>query len=183
MPIASRVRHLAARQQAVLQRIEALEQATLPLAAQEVPVDDTQKQRLPTPLEAAQQTAVDSAVPAVSSSPDRALLSTLVLPQQHWQRAQQAIARELDSKRILSYDFHQAPTDYYELSLEQRRQCLGAPTTEHLCKTLVMRNTKHRVTLPSGNRECFNPEFFCVVVQVLPHWQCSCLHLSRQLLA
>ena len=173
MPKASRVQQLAARQQAVLQRIDALEQA-----AQEVSVDITQKQRLPTPLAAAQHTAADSAVPAVRSHDDKK-----VMPQRRWQPAQQAVARELDSKRILSYGFHQAPTAYYELSLEERRRWLGAPTTEHLCKTLVMRNTKHRLTSPSGNRECFNPEFFCVVVQVLPHWQCSCLHSSRQLLA
>ena len=38
--------------------------------------------------------------------------------------------------------FKQVPTDYYDRSLEERMNLLGAPTVDHLCKSLIMENTR-----------------------------------------
>ena len=120
-----------------------------------------------------QERALDSRV-ASSSSSAPYLGDRVLLPPVQWGQPQQAIARELQSKQITSFGFHAAPADYYELSLEERRKCLGAPTTDHLCKTLVMRNTKHRASAPGADEgSFFDPEFFCVVVQVCPGLLCA----------
>jgi hypothetical protein len=34
------------------------------------------------------------------------------------------------------------PKDYYSWSLEERRDVLGAPSIEYLCKSMIMHNTK-----------------------------------------
>lgn len=44
---------------------------------------------------------------------------------------------------IEEFDLVRVRPDYYELTLEQRRDLLRAPTVDHLCKTVVMENTKH----------------------------------------
>jgi len=38
--------------------------------------------------------------------------------------------------------FKRVPKDYYDRPLEFRRECLAAPHTDYLCKTIVMHNTK-----------------------------------------
>jgi hypothetical protein len=38
--------------------------------------------------------------------------------------------------------FKQVPTDYYDRTLEERMNLLGAPTVDHLCKSLIMENTR-----------------------------------------
>jgi hypothetical protein len=39
---------------------------------------------------------------------------------------------------LLNAEFKRAPSDYYDWSLEQRRDFLGASSTSQLCKTIVM---------------------------------------------
>ena len=90
---------------------------------------------------------------------------TATLPTLSWGEAQRAIAHELQSSSI-TFKFYEAPAEYYDMPLEDRRKCLGAPTTQHLCKTLTMRNTKHRQSAATEEGMIFNPEYFCVVVQV-----------------
>lgn len=44
--------------------------------------------------------------------------------------------------RIYSAVWKWVPSDYYGWDLSQRAQCLGAPSIQHLCKSLLMENTK-----------------------------------------
>lgn len=43
---------------------------------------------------------------------------------------------------VPSFRFHRVPGPYYEESLEFRTQRLNAPSVHHLCKTMVMENTR-----------------------------------------
>lgn len=38
--------------------------------------------------------------------------------------------------------FVRVPGDYYDQSLEVRRECLSAASVDHLCKSIVMENTR-----------------------------------------
>lgn len=61
--------------------------------------------------------------------------------------------------------FMRVPVDYYDHDLEYRRQCLSAASVEHLCKSIVMENTK----APSEFNDCGGLEdsrYYCVIVQV-----------------
>ena len=42
-----------------------------------------------------------------------------------------------------------APKDYFDLSLEERVGVLGAASTDHLCKTIIMQNTRYDVGVKS----------------------------------
>ncbi|GAQ80918.1 hypothetical protein KFL_000660120 [Klebsormidium nitens] len=60
--------------------------------------------------------------------------------------------------------FKAVPEDYYERSLEERRDLLGAPSVDHLCKSIVMTNTQ----APADVVNCSNPrnsKYYVVVVQ------------------
>ena len=49
---------------------------------------------------------------------------------------------ELESMGVREYAFVRAPKEYYDRDLDFRRQVLNAPTIDHLCKSIVMENTK-----------------------------------------
>ena len=62
--------------------------------------------------------------------------------------------------------FVRVPRDYYEQDLDFRRQCLSAASVQHLCKSIVMENTR----APHDFVECggfANSKFYCVIIQVL----------------
>ena len=65
--------------------------------------------------------------------------------------------------RLKSFAFLRVPPGYYDLSLEGRRACLGAASVEHLCKTLVLKNQRHK--LVPGLAAGLNPQHFCVIIQ------------------
>lgn len=75
---------------------------------------------------------------------------------------------ELDLKyyfrtlRLKSFQLKRAQADYYEISLEQRRDFLGAPSTYHLCKTIIMENTAFDSNFAS---DPFYPQHIAVIVQ------------------
>lgn len=56
-------------------------------------------------------------------------------------KRQMALSSKLGLK---SSGFSLAPSDYYDWELEQRRDLLRAPSTDRLCKSIVMENTKCR---------------------------------------
>ena len=72
--------------------------------------------------------------------------------------------------RLRDFAFLRVQPGYYELSLEGRRAVLGAPSVEHLCKTLVLKNQRFRPV--PGLAPGQNPEHFCVIIQA------SCVDLS-----
>lgn len=61
--------------------------------------------------------------------------------------------------QIYSSVWKWVPSDYYQRSLSERAQCLGASNVEFLCKSLLMENKK--VVQPSPD----NPRFVLVVLQ------------------
>jgi len=52
------------------------------------------------------------------------------------------LAKESLALKIYSSEFKRVPKDYYDRPLEVRRDLLGAPGVEYLCKTIVMTNSK-----------------------------------------
>jgi hypothetical protein len=69
---------------------------------------------------------------------------------------------ELDSKGVPA-TFIRAPKQYYDETLEFRRDILGAPSVQHLCKSIIMENTR------VDGEECLrNPsiaKYWLVIVQ------------------
>ena len=60
---------------------------------------------------------------------------------------QARLAAEL-SARGVPHAFKRVPSDYYDHDLEWRRRVLTAPSTAHLCKSLLLENTRHRPPPP-----------------------------------
>lgn len=54
-----------------------------------------------------------------------------------------------------------AESNYYDLTLEQRRDVLKAPHTTYLCKSLIMENTAFQ---PEYESEYYQ-RYYCVVIQ------------------
>ncbi|XP_077234376.1 ybaK/aminoacyl-tRNA synthetase-associated domain-containing protein [Tasmannia lanceolata] len=65
---------------------------------------------------------------------------------------------------VRDFLFKRVPSDYYDTTLEARREVLGAPTIDHLCKSIVMVNTQaHASVTDCSNRN--NSKFYVVVIQ------------------
>jgi prolyl-tRNA editing enzyme YbaK/EbsC (Cys-tRNA(Pro) deacylase) len=63
---------------------------------------------------------------------------------------------------LRSVQIKRAQSNYYDLSLEQRREVLQAPSTFHLCKTIIMENTAYDET---ASKDPFYPKHVAVIVQ------------------
>lgn len=63
---------------------------------------------------------------------------------------------------VSSVQIKRAQSNYYDLTLEQRREFLNAPSTYHLCKTIVMENTAYDET---AAKDPFYPKYVAVIVQ------------------
>eukprot|EP00761_Pharyngomonas_kirbyi_P001435 gb/GECH01001439.1/.p1 GENE.gb/GECH01001439.1/~~gb/GECH01001439.1/.p1 ORF type:complete len:266 (+),score=64.27 gb/GECH01001439.1/:1-798(+) len=71
-------------------------------------------------------------------------------------------AMESCTKHHLGAVFKKVPSDYYNHSLEERRQILEAPSRSHLCKSLILENTK--CTEDNWN-DRKNSKYYCVIIQ------------------
>lgn len=58
--------------------------------------------------------------------------------------------------------FVRCPDDYYSWTLERRRAYLRAPSTKHLCKSIVMCNTRCE---GEDSSDMLNSKYYCVIVQ------------------
>lgn len=67
----------------------------------------------------------------------------------------------VEEKKIYSAVWKFVPESYYTWSLEKRARCLGAPSIEYLCKSLLMENRK----APRDDADSTNPRFILVVIQ------------------
>ena len=54
-----------------------------------------------------------------------------------------------DESKLDSVKVVRAPQNYFDLSLEERMDVLDAKSTDHLCKTIIMQNTKYDVGVKS----------------------------------
>ncbi|KAF9586218.1 hypothetical protein BGW38_008428 [Lunasporangiospora selenospora] len=60
------------------------------------------------------------------------------------------------------FRFFHVASDYYSWPFEQRIRVMAAPSTFHLCKTLVLENTKHR---QDETKPLDQDRYWCVIVQ------------------
>lgn len=70
----------------------------------------------------------------------------------------------LRSNGVRDFEFKKVPSDYYDWTLEARRDILGASSIDHLCKSIVLVNTQAR----SDVTDCSdrnNSKYYVVVVQ------------------
>ena len=59
-----------------------------------------------------------------------------------------------------------APENYFEMSLEERKNFLDAPSTAHLCKTIIMQNSRHQLgvdTFPDAKDDSKYPKNIIVI--------------------
>ncbi|MEW5318809.1 MAG: hypothetical protein WDW38_009996 [Sanguina aurantia] len=77
---------------------------------------------------------------------------------------QQRLERELISKQFAHFRFVRAPADYYDHPLEFRTQCLQATSVHHLCKSMIMENTRAPETV-DGFSDPNNSRYYTVIVQ------------------
>ncbi|PHJ24554.1 proline-trna ligase associated domain-containing protein [Cystoisospora suis] len=73
---------------------------------------------------------------------------------------EERVRKYLVENNVEDFDLVRVRPDYYELTLEERRNLLGAPSVDHLCKTVVMENTKH-----TGVNDKINSKYYMVVIQ------------------
>ena len=57
------------------------------------------------------------------------------------------------------------PGDYYDQPLEFRRDCLAASSTDHLCKSIIMENTRVHPSV-QGWEDPHNSKYYVVILQV-----------------
>ncbi|KAK2951612.1 putative YbaK/aminoacyl-tRNA synthetase-associated domain [Blattamonas nauphoetae] len=71
-------------------------------------------------------------------------------------------------------------TDYYQQTLEQRRAQLSAPSVYHLCKSMLMKNTKCK------NKDCSDPNdslYYLCTVQYMAKLDCQKIYRVVRTLA
>lgn len=85
--------------------------------------------------------------------PDQANMSTVTSP------IQQRLQQELIIRGINNHSFVRAPPEYYDSPLEFRQTILNAASIHHLCKSIVMENT--RVEIDEDGAE----KYYLVIVQ------------------
>ena len=71
---------------------------------------------------------------------------------------------DLTSRKCKNFRFVRVPGPYYEKPLEFRAERVGAASRDHLCKTMVMENTR----APDDVTDCSNPKlskYYMVLVQ------------------
>jgi len=66
---------------------------------------------------------------------------------------------DVEAKGIYSAAWKWVPPSYYDWPLEQRAKTLEAPSTDYLCKSLVMENKN------SDGTDATNPKFVLVIIQ------------------
>lgn len=65
---------------------------------------------------------------------------------------------------VQNFSFRRVPSDYYQWSLEARRDVLRAASVNHLCKSIVLVNTQ----APTNITDCkdrYNSKYYVVIVQ------------------
>ena len=62
--------------------------------------------------------------------------------------------------KALTYKIVEAPKNYYDLNLEQRRQILGAHNCDVLCKTIILENKNFDETFES---KFYQRYYMCIV--------------------
>lgn len=77
---------------------------------------------------------------------------------------QKRLTAELVEKGFTQFKFVRVPADYYDRPLEYRQECLAAHSIEHLCKSIIMENTKAHPSV-DGWADPLNSKYYVVIVQ------------------
>lgn len=75
------------------------------------------------------------------------------------------VEAELVAKGFSSYRLVRVSPDYYDQALDYRRRCLAAPSVDHLCKSIVMENTRAHPSVDGFTNPC-NSKYYVVIIQV-----------------
>merc|ERR1712224_1042908 len=78
------------------------------------------------------------------------------------------IHSELLERNIADFKITRAPSDYYDQDLDFRRRFLGAASINHLCKSMIMENTKDERGFPEGlpaGADPWSSKYVLVIVQ------------------
>jgi hypothetical protein len=70
---------------------------------------------------------------------------------------------------MFACSFVRVPSDYYGQPLQFRQQCLQAASVNHLCKSIIMENTKAHPSV-KGWDDPNNSKYYVVIVQVHMSW-------------
>ena len=139
-------------------RISALEQRQLAILKR---IEDLERR-----LGAAEQITPGAAPSASNSAPAPAIQTSVggginppksTLPIES--PVQQKLEKELVEKGITNHRFVRAPPEYYDRPLEFRMGIVGAASVHHLCKTIVMENTRVEDNEPGVTK------YYMVIVQ------------------
>lgn len=130
MTIEKRFEALQKRQEQILHRLELLEQ------------------RLGLPSEA-----------KASSSKHLTCVSSATVCTSQKSSVEKRLTDELLKKGVVNHQFVRAPPEYYDRPLEFRKEVLGATSVHHLCKSIIMENTR----IEEGTEGV--TKYFLVVVQ------------------
>ena len=73
--------------------------------------------------------------------------------EEHWQDTEsiKRVKSECKKLNLTSARFKRVASTYYDWSLEQRRDCLGADNIDQLCKTIILENGR------CVNKNCDDP--------------------------
>ncbi|GAX80352.1 hypothetical protein CEUSTIGMA_g7791.t1 [Chlamydomonas eustigma] len=77
---------------------------------------------------------------------------------------QNRLELELKNNKCSSFRFVRAPPDYYAQALEYRMRCVGASSVNHLCKSMIMENTRAHPSV-DGWSNPLNSKYYVVIVQ------------------
>ena len=69
--------------------------------------------------------------------------------------------KDVEDRKLFSSGWKWVPKDYYSWPLSKRAKTLGAPSTDYLCKSLLMENRK---APEASNDDTTNPRFILVVL-------------------
>ncbi|KAL0224198.1 hypothetical protein P9112_003588 [Eukaryota sp. TZLM1-RC] len=76
-------------------------------------------------------------------------------------------------KGLTTARLHRCPSDYYDWPLSQRQSYLNAPSIDHLCKTLLMVNTR---CIYDDCSHPHNSKYYAIVVQYTERMNSAMLH-------
>ena len=173
--ILDELKRIESRLARIAQRLQAATAAT-PASAKRVAADkiaSTSKGPKPAAASSAASPAAASAS-AAASPPSAALIASINDddPSRWWEQPDSAapsgvIPRLTEccaERSITRFRFQRVRPDYYDLSLEERQALLGLPSIVHLCKSVVMVNSRWEAADSAGRLYAANPQFVIVIV-------------------
>lgn len=100
---------------------------------------------------------------AASASPEHSAEASLAAALVDASPVQVKLAQELAGRQFTEFRFVRAPPEYYDQPLEFRRNILKAHSIDHLCKSIIMENTRADPSVGWSNPKY--SKYYVVIVQ------------------